>query len=204
MSRPQCANACLRKRKREPTRAGGPDVGRAKRDTYTPRGATGQHSLPTPRWRSLMLKNASRKPNHKGGNRRKKPGTTFDGNGATPENAGGEAWLQAKVKPPSRLGAKAGASSSLNLAIPEMQSSPKNAPPPRARGETGRGVEGPVTQLKLWRTLATANTLSPVGAGRSPTHQIAGETSSAGRDENGAMSEVSVARCDRVSSEEKT
>ena len=66
MSRPQCANACLRKRKREPTRARGTDVGRAKKNTYTPRGATGQHSLPTPRWRSLMLKNTSRKPNHEG------------------------------------------------------------------------------------------------------------------------------------------
>ena len=56
---------------------------------------------------------------------------TLNENGATPENAGRWTWVQVDVHSASQLGARAEGTNSPKSTIPQPQSSPKNAVPPR-------------------------------------------------------------------------
>ena len=109
----------------------------------------------------------------------------------------------AKDKPAPQLGARGEGNK-----LPEIwQSLQRKARPrtlPFTDVKSSREDGAPFAILQLRGTVAPMNTLSSLGAGRSPAHQNSGDARSAGRKEHAMKSEGSIARCTCMSSKEKT
>ena len=111
-------------------------VGKA---THTPRQARWRNTpLPASQWPGLILKSTSSTPTQKEGKNRRKPEHLKWKRGRRLTMPAGRRYCRPKPNPRRSLEGEGRARSSAKLTIPEMQSSPKNAPPPEAQSRRER------------------------------------------------------------------